>query len=281
MFQSPMQSFEISTAMPMFVLWIVLLALVLYLIRKKKLNKLFSSLILIASILIGGIVLGAIPNAVMPIQQLLLVISLGGKLILVVPMLIILLFLLGSTLLFGRIFCGYACPLGALQELLSKLNFKSNLKRQNEVKYAYTIPRKGGNIIRWIFFGILIVLALIWSVALLQVINPFLGFSYFLNPLAIVFLIPLLVLAIVSIASIFIYRPWCRFLCPFGAISSLTSRLSRYKLTRTDACTECGLCEKICPTQESFRDSKKGECYLCNRCVDICPVDAIKYKKKE
>jgi NAD-dependent dihydropyrimidine dehydrogenase PreA subunit len=50
---------------------------------------------------------------------------------------------------------------------------------------------------------------------------------------------------------------------------------------RTDDCTECGLCEKICPTQEAYKDSKKTECYFCGRCVDICPVNAIKFERKK
>jgi len=60
-------------------------------------------------------------------------------------------------------------------------------------------------------------------------------------------------------------------------MSALTSRLSRNKYERTEACTECGLCEKVCPTQEAFANSKKTECNYCNRCIEICPVDAIKF----
>jgi formate hydrogenlyase subunit 6/NADH:ubiquinone oxidoreductase subunit I len=50
---------------------------------------------------------------------------------------------------------------------------------------------------------------------------------------------------------------------------------------RTGDCTECELCEKVCPTQEAFRDSKKAECYFCGRCVDICPVNAIKLERRK
>ncbi len=79
-----------------------------------------------------------------------------------------------------------------------------------------------------------------------------------------------------GITSVFIYRPWCRFLCPFGAVSCFCSNFALTVYVRTEDCTECKLCEKICPTQEAFSDSKKGECYYCNRCVEICPEDAIR-----
>jgi Fe-S-cluster-containing hydrogenase component 2 len=72
------------------------------------------------------------------------------------------------------------------------------------------------------------------------------------------------------IASTFIYRPFCRYICPFGAIASLVGRFSPFKIRRTDACLDCGICEKICPTLEAYRESNKGECYLCYRCIEFC-----------
>ena len=51
---------------------------------------------------------------------------------------------------------------------------------------------------------------------------------------------------------------------------SLIGRFSLIKIRRTSACLDCGLCEKICPTLEGFSKSRKGECYLCCRCIDFC-----------
>jgi len=123
--------------------------------------------------------------------------------------------------------------------------------------------------------GVIVVLA-VFGIMLLNVFNPLSGFSFYKTIYTFTFVVPFIGLVIISIASVFLYRPWCRFLCPFGALSALTSRLTRNKLERTEDCTECGLCEKICPTQEAAANSKKTECYYCNRCVDICPVNAIK-----
>lgn len=54
--------------------------------------------------------------------------------------------------------------------------------------------------------------------------------------------------------SSYIYRPWCRILCPFGALVSLTSRFSRYKLRRTESCTNCGSCENISEVIKYIQD---------------------------
>lgn len=194
-------------------------------------------------------------------------------------MIIILALLILKTLFIGRIFCGFACPVGILEELISKINFKSNVKDQKNKKFIIEVSSKLAKIIRWTFFGVAMILSLVWTISILQIINPFLGFSFFKTPEAVALIIPLIILIIVMAASFFLYRPWCRFLVPFGAIASLTSRYSVIKYRRTDDCTECGLCEEICPTQEAYRDSKKTECYFCGRCVDICPVDAIKLEK--
>ena len=273
-------SFNMATAMPMFIIWISIICFSLVLVLKSIKKKSISIVILILSIGLGGILLGAIPNAILPILQILTVF--GGKIpiVSVIPMVVILGILLLSTFLIGRMFCGYSCPMGALQELASKLNFKSSIKEQKKTKLAIKTSQKIANIIRWSFFLIFVIISVVWGLSIVQIINPFSGFKVFTNPFSVALLIPLISIIVITILSFFIYRPWCRYLCPFGAVSTLTSRYSIYTLSRTDDCNECGLCEKICPTQEAFSDSKKGECYYCNRCVDICPNDAIKLKKK-
>jgi len=280
-FQGQNLAFEMSIAIPMFISWIILMAVSFYFIFKGKLSKKVSIGLYLISIILGGIILGAVPNAVMPIQQIFDSLGSAIPMNLILPMLIILALLLLTTIFIGRIFCGFACPVGALEELISKINFKSSLKEQKNIKYKIDVSQRTTNIIRWAFFGIILILALVWSISLLQIINPFLGFSFIKNPAAVALTIPLVVLIGVSIASIFLYRPWCRFLCPFGAIASLTSRFSQYKYVRTEDCNNCGLCEKICPTKEAYQDSKKAECYFCGRCVEICPQNAIILKRKE
>ena len=280
MFQAKQASFDIATALPMFILWIFIVSISTYSIYKSKLARKYKYILYLISIIIEGLVLGAIPNAVLPIQQILMTISKAGPIVQILPMIIIVILLLASTLLIGRMFCGFACPLGALQELISNIKVKSSIKKQKEVKYYYKIPQKYSKIIRWVYFALIIVTIIFLNFALLQYANPFLGFNLIRAASLVVILFPLISLILIIILSIFIYRPWCQLFCPFGATASLLSRFSRYKYRRTDDCTQCELCEKICPTDEAYEDSSKSECYYCGRCVEICPQDAIKFGKK-
>jgi len=277
MFQMNGSKIQLTDILPMAILWGILSIVAFALIYKKTMKRSYSLILYSISLIVGGIILVGIPNAVMPIQQILITISMGNPIIGIIPMIIVLIVLLATTLVIGRLFCGYACPLGAVQELISKFQFKNTIKNNGKRKYVLNIPKNIRLGIRGGMFFVIVVLAIIWSINLLQLINPFLAFSFFTSPLGFVLWIPLLILGITIVASFFMYRPWCTLACPFGALANITSRFSRYKLKRTENCTDCGLCEGICPVDEAGRSDSKSECYLCNRCVDICPQNAIKF----
>ncbi len=275
-FQGETLPFEPIYGVPMIILWIVTFLFGIILIEAKMMSKKTRIGIYLLILFCGGILLGGIPNAVMPIQQLLISLGSRSDLGYLFPALIILLVLLITSILVGRIFCGYACPLGNLQELISNFNFKSDLKGKKKVKYRIDVSLTLTTKIRWAFLGIIFLLAGVWGIVFLPEVNPLSGFEEFRRFFTFTITIPFIALIIVTISSIFIYRPWCRFLCPFGAISCFLTNFAQTLYIRTDECTQCGLCEQLCPTQEAFPESKKGECYYCNRCVDICPHDAIK-----
>ncbi|MDT8358646.1 MAG: 4Fe-4S binding protein, partial [Methanomicrobiaceae archaeon] len=84
----------------------------------------------------------------------------------------------------------------------------------------------------------------------------------------------------IVLLSAAVYRPFCRLICPYGALLSLASTRPLFALRRTDACIECGKCERACPTDVAGRDAPRGECYLCGRCVEACPVEgALVYER--
>lgn len=261
------------------VVWLLAMVVSLILLSKKKLTKTASIIILGIAFIVSGIIAGAQPNPVLPFQNVVMRIEMGDTLLLILRSFNITAILLLTTFFFGRIFCGYACPLGAIQELMSKFQFNSNLKDQKNKKTIALNP-KITFYIRISYFIIFMVSGIVWGLAVVQYLNVFEGFKIIKNPGFPIIGIPAILIGIIIISSIFIYRPWCRLLCPFGALADLTSRVSLFKLRRTDACNDCGLCEKICPTQEAERDAHKGECYLCNRCVEICPQNAIEFKRK-
>jgi polyferredoxin len=89
------------------------------------------------------------------------------------------------------------------------------------------------------------------------------------------------VFIVVLLLSMTLYRPFCRLVCPYGALLSLAAWKSLFRLQRTDACIECKKCERACPADEAKRDDGKAECYLCGRCIDACPTPgALVYKKR-
>ena len=215
------------------------------LIRQRKLTKRIKIILLSISVIYGGFILGGFPN----------VIFLTGLTFLI----------LGISLIFSRIFCGYICPLGAAQELSSMVRFKTSLDYDRKLKKNKILPY-----VRWIFFGAFIIIILIWGFEITLFMNPMNGFLFPWYPTNLLFLIVFILLIGTIAISFFVYRPFCRYVCPFGTLASLVARVSPLKIRRTGACLDCALCEKICPTLVGFRNSNKGECYLCNRCIDFC-----------
>jgi len=237
---------------------IIALFILVYLLHKDKFNRKIGYLFLILSTMMGFLVFAPMfPNQ---LQVLLLgnVKQLGASIPIVILGLVLFIIL---TFVFGRIFCGYLCPIGALQEIVYLIPIKK-LKIKNK-----TLPI----VFRLTFFITFVVLGVIFSMGLLT----FFGFYDFfnLNINSIFFYIFLVLLAI----SIFVYRPFCRFICPYGTLLSLASIKGLFKIQRNANCVDCKKCEIICPTNEAGRTDLKQECYLCNRCKDVCPVDAIEY----
>lgn len=147
---------------------------------------------------------------------------------------VLLLFLLPIifTVLFGRVFCSGVCPLGALQELVNVKNFR--------ISRAVSATL---SVIPWIYLAFTILYAATRSQFLICRFDPFVGIFRLGGDFGmILFGVGLLIL------SVFVGRPFCQFLCPYGALLSVFSSLSWKKLDITkDTCINCALCGKSCP----------------------------------
>jgi len=170
------------------------------------------------------------------------------------------------TVIGGRAYCSAVSPIGAIQELLSKVPTpKIAIPWKRPVLIIHTI----------------VVLIFIW-VALFVPDFPVKCFGmryfFFLEYTSMNFYL----FAGIMLLGLFIYRPFCRFICPYGLFLTLASYFSLMRLTRTDACISCKQCEKICPVGEAYADSNKSECFLCGRCTQVCPIKrAFVYQKRK
>jgi polyferredoxin len=136
------------------------------------------------------------------------------------------------ALAYGRVFCAGVCPLGAIQELTGLKPVK--LPKAIEIVLA-SVP--------FIYLAIAILLASTKSQFLICRYDPFVGIFRLDAPYTMIIFGALLLLA-----GIFVNRPYCRFLCPYGVLLNIFSRFAGKHLTITPAeCTNCRLCEEVCP----------------------------------
>ncbi len=199
------------------------------------------------------------------------------------------LFMLGIILLYGLLFartvCGWLCPVGLGQELLYKI------PTPKVKKSRFT------RVLSYLKYVILIVFVV--AIPLLLAGTPTPAFCKFICPAGTIGgAIPLLlnptnanmldglgglftwkfiVLVVLAVGSIFIFRFFCRFFCPLGALYGFFNKIALLgvKLDETK-CTDCGLCVSHC--KMDIRKVGDHECINCGECIDVCPAKAISWK---
>lgn len=188
---------------------------------------------------------------------------------------------------FGRFVCGWLCPFGLVQDLLHKIPVP--FKRKN-------LP--GHRILIYLKYGVLALFVLLLPL----LVTDFLGqgspwFCKYICPSGTLFAgIPLvlanktlqqavgflfnwklLILAVFLVGSVVIYRPFCKYLCPLGAIYSLFQPIAFYRYeVEAEKCTGCGKCQKACGMEIAvWKEPNSRECIRCGECIKSCSHGAI------
>lgn len=196
-----------------------------------------------------------------------------------------LLVIFGTAL--GRFVCGFLCPFGLLQDLLFKIPFFKKLHR---------LP--GGKGLRWlrfVFLGVFVILLPMFVIDITGLGEPW--FCKYICPVGtleggiplvlldkamrsaagFLFKWKLVILIIILLSSIIIYRPFCRYVCPLGAIYGIFNKISFYRYTiDTTKCSQCGECQKICKLDiPVWKAPNSMDCIRCGDCKAGCPNKAI------
>lgn len=179
---------------------------------------------------------------------------------------------LALALLCGRAFCGWLCPGGLVNRVLSLNPFKPREKAENTAPFLwgkYILLAAG--LWAWFMLGqprvnVPIRLGEFWPSVWLTYEHAFPMWQ-----LRFGILVAMLVVTLFAIMS------WCRFACPCGGALDVVNRIAFFKFYRTDECDNCNKCLHICPMRTR---PDEENCTNCGDCAHVCPTDCIRFGRE-
>lgn len=196
-------------------------------------------------------------------------------------------FLVFVGALMGRFVCGWLCPFGLIQDLLHKIPFVKKIGTFRSDRFL----RK----LKYVIFLVFVILLPMFVVDMLGQGAPY--FCKLICPAGTLEGgIPLVLLnsamrtavgwlyawknvllVVIVLLSVVIYRPFCKYICPLGAVYSVFNPIAvfRYRVDK-EACVHCGACAKACKMQvDPSETPNHPECIRCGSCKKVCPTGAI------
>ena len=178
------------------------------------------------------------------------------------------------SILFGPVFCGWVCPLGTVQEWVGKLGRKIFRRR-----YNHFVPAKLDNVLRYLRYGVLswvVYVTATTGTLIFEAYDPYFAlFNFWSTEVA---WSALAILGVTLLLSVFVERPWCKYVCPYGAVLGITNLFRVFSIKRSElTCKADGACSILCPmnipvdTKKTVRDH---QCISCLECTSeaVCPV---------
>ena len=186
----------------------------------------------------------------------------------------------------GRFVCGFLCPFGLVQDLLFKIPFVKKIRKLPGEKFL--------RYLRFVFLGVFVLLLPAFVADFTGLGEPW--FCKFVCPVGtleggvplvllnsamrgaagFLFRWKIAILLVTLFSSIIIYRPFCRYVCPLGAVYSFFNKIALFGVAVDGKkCIDCGKCTAFC--KMDVKTVNDRECIRCGDCISVCPVGAISF----
>lgn len=257
-----------------FLLWFTFLLTVYFLFKGRSVSNGIRKTILFISVLIFGVIMGSDPSPMGTVKDAIHLYGSSG--VIFPPRMIALVVFLAIVFLANKYICAWGCQVGTLQDLVFRINRKDNLKGilVKQIKIPFVIS----NSIRIIFLAVFSVAAFTLGTDIVEPIDPFRIFKPAQMGIA-----GIIFTGIILVMSLFVYRPWCHFFCPFGLAGWMVEKISRVKINvNYETCIACEKCAAACPSTVMAailkRDRKTiPDCFACYTCREVCPTASINF----